>query len=296
MEKIKVDVNVELNQDTLDELRSVVFSSKAVEYLKIKYNLKNDEIEKNIGVLYDFVKDREYCVACPGLEKCTKANSGLCTDIIVKNGKIESKISPCPEYLKKMSLTGKFVIKDFPEEWLDDNPANINQNNTRRAIMSKFITAIKNKTSDWIYIKNVEGSGASYLAAMLSIYAAKKDCYPICFINAKKTFEELASDYYKDKESFFYTFRKILNCKILVIDGFGEENKNNLVRDEIVLPLLCYRKDHNLMTYINSGFSINDLAISYMTSKAGERNAKTIKSILLDKCKSEFTLSEFSIY
>ena len=296
MEKIKVDLNIVPTQDSLDDMRSVVFSSKEVNDLLKDAKVNSQEIQQKLGVLFDFATDCEYCKHCPGLNNCMKNNPNLQTKIKIKNGLIESSLTPCKKYLEKISLDQKFLSRDFPLEWLDDSPKDIDQSEARKKAFALFLKSLKKVNGNWIYLYGKERTGASYLSAMMAIIAANKNYYPICYVNSKNEIDALANLFYKDKSKFDDRIYSLFNCKLLVFDEFGTETKNNLVRDQIVLPILEYRKEKGLITIFNSETSIDKVAISYMTSRAGEENARKIKSILKEKCQKEINLGEMSVY
>lgn len=296
MEKIKVDLNVSLTQETIQEMKDRILSSEVGYKFINENNIDNTIIEQNLGVLFDFVDDAEYCKHCPGFEKCGKNNPCLQTKLTYKKGNIESSLTPCKQYLNYLALKQRFITMDFPEEWLHKTMKDVDQNNARGKAFMAYSEYLKKKSNSWIYMKGVDGSGASFISAIMAISSARRKTSPIAFINTKDEFEELGNLYYKEKSQFDERMYDLMTCKILVLDEFGKENKNNLIRDKIVLPILDYRDNNNLFTIINSNLPINKLATAYATSKAGEENAKKIGEILKKKCKKEIILSDISLY
>ena len=72
------------------------------------------------------------------------------------------------------------------------------------------------------------------------------------------------------KESMDY----IKNVDLLLIDDLGAENLTAYNRDEILCPILQYRMDNHLTTFITSNFNINELNNHLSKSKDGIEEIK----------------------
>ena len=296
MERIKIDLNIQEDRIDEEDMLNVIYGNKETVDFINKNGLKIENVQQHLGSFYDFACDKEYCKHCPGLGKCEKNNAYLITELSNKKGQISSSLSPCKIYLKRMELEKKFLIADFPNEWFDKNLRDVDPIEERKPALLKYVKFSKRGDTNWIYLQSKENSGSSFFATMMCIDAANKNIAPICFVNCHDEIEDLASLYYKDRESFDAGMYRLYTCKVLVFDDFGKENKNNLTRDQIVLPLLKYRHDKGLFTIFTSGVSISKLATSYATSKAGEENASLIGKILKEKCGREVILSDLPIY
>ena len=88
------------------------------------------------------------------------------------------------------------------------------------------------------------------------------------------------------------------NIPILVLDDFGNEFKNEYVRDTIVLPILLARSKKKLFTIITTDFSFSEIAILYdlSKSKAGQIKSEQLERTLKGACPNVFDLGDLSIY
>lgn len=72
---------------------------------------------------------------------------------------------------------------------------------------------------------------------------------------------------------FSDTFKEVIEyikkVDLLLIDDLGAENLTAYNRDEILCPILQYRMDNNLTTFITSNLNIDDLSMHLSSSKNG---------------------------
>lgn len=295
MEKIKVDLVVNEDLDNEEKMLRYVLEDEEVQAFVLKKFIDEKTIRKCIGKLYDFVTDKEYCKKCPGIEFCEKNNPCLISCLLYKNGHIETELSPCKKYLAKVALRKRFIYNDFPEEWFAYSLKEIDKTKGRVSVLNAYLDILKGNSDSWLYLKGAQDSGLSFLAASICIDFANRKKASVAFINTKDKIEDLAKNYYKDKDYFDEEMYKLGNAKVLVFDDFMEENKNNLVRDQIILPLIKYRYNKNLLTIFTSKNPINKIKVNYATSKSGEENALILYKLIKEKSK-EITLSEIGVY
>ena len=292
MEKIKVDIDITSSDDILEEMyREYLTCPKAIKYLT-KLGLTDKQIRDNITKIYDFVSDLKYCSKCPGVDKCQKENPLFCTKIVYKGGYVDREVAPCKQLLKKIEFQNQFLIRDFEEELLDVDFSDVEDCEPKNLIIQKYADFINNKINGWIYITGKQNTGKSFVATAIAVDIANKKLGPIIFADASKRIADLTDLYYKDKERFKRELDRFCNVPVLVLDDFGNEVKNDTIRDAIVFPILSARASKKLFTVITSDFKINELITLYSTSKAGEIRAKQIGSIIKNIAGKEINLGD----
>ena len=299
MEKLKISnlPNYDADEKLLEDMKKAYMACpQAIKYCN-ELGIPADKVEENIVKIYDLVRDINYCSKCPGVKKCAKSNPLLCTRIIYSQGEVDRQMVPCKELLKDVTFKKQFVVRDFEEDWLDSNLRSIDRNNGRNKAIVKYHDFIKNKQASWIYLTGSKNSGRSYFAAALIVDAARKNRGPVCFLNSTLRLREINDlGYGKKKEEFDKKLELYSNIPVLVLDDFGNEFKNDFVRDAILFPILSTRASKRLLTIFTSDFTISDIEALYSNTKAGAIRAKQIAKLIQSMCDEEISLGDISIY
>lgn len=296
MEKLKLNFEITTDSSIEDKmLESYLSCPAAMKYCR-EQGISDEAVKENIAKIFDFVSDINYCKNCPGIEKCQKNNPLTQTKIINRNGIVDVQITPCNKLLKKVSFSRQFQEADFDEDWLNSTMKDIDESKERVLAIKKYHDFIKTGKSSWIYLNGEQSTGRSFLAAALVVDAAKREKGPICYLNCSKRINELKEMSSKKNEEFQETLNRYSTVPILVLDDFGNEYKNDFIRDAIVFQILSTRANKRLFTIITSDFSFEEIETLYTTSKAGEIRAKQIGRILKAAAEKEINLGELSIY
>ena len=297
MEKLRVNIMIENDEELLQEMKSMYLKCpQAVKYVK-DLGIPDEAVDDNIVKIFDLVSDINYCSNCPGVKKCKKKNPLLCTKLVYVNGEVDRQLVPCKELLKQVIFQKQFVIRDFEEDWMDSNLRSIDRNSGRDEALAKYREFVKDKKNNWIYLTGGKNSGRSYFASALVVDAARRERGPICFLNSTLRLRELVDmGYGKKKEEFDKRLELYSNIPILVLDDFGNEYKNDFVRDAILFPILSTRASKRLLTIFTSDFSLEDIEALYSNTKPGAIRAKQICRLIKSMCDNEINLGEISIY
>lgn len=294
----KLDIK---SDDTLiEQMKEALYACPgALKYLR-DLGMSDEVMEENITKIYDFVRDVIYCRKCPGIKKCKKDNAYLNTKITYNYGVVDTQLIPCKEILKRVSFERQFLVRDFPDEWLDLVMGDIDKSKPKSEAGNIYMSYLRNEDTSWIYLTGGIGSGKSYFAAALSIDLAKrgiKGKSPICFINSSKRILELSElSKTKNSEEFKKKLEQYSTVPVLVIDDFGHEYKNDFTRDAILNEIITTRCNKKLFTIFTSNFSLDDIEVLYSTSNAGAIMAKQIVKTIRMMCKKEINLGDLKLY
>lgn len=297
MEKLRVNIQIEDDNELRQEMKKMYLQCpQAIKYLK-DLGIPDEKIDDNIVKIFDFVCDINYCNKCPGVKKCAKQNPLLCTRIVYTNGEVDRQLVPCKELLKQVVFQNQFTVRDFDENWLDSNLRSIDRNAGRDEALNRYREFVKDKKNNWIYLTGGKNSGRSFFAAALVVDAARRERGPVCFLNSTLRFRELVDmGYGKNKEDFDKKLELYSNTPILVLDDFGNEYKNDFVRDAVLFPILSTRASKKLLTIFTSDFTLEDIEALYSNTKPGAIRAKQICRLIKSMCDKEINLGEISIY
>ena len=118
-----------------------------------------------------------------------------------------------------------------------------------------------------LYLHGNFGCGKTYLIAASFNELAKKG-YKTSIIFWPEFVRDMFSNSFK--ESLDY----VKNVDLLLIDDLGAENLTSYNRDEILCPILQYRMDNKLTTFITSNLDMKELHNHLSTSKSGVEEIK----------------------
>ena len=293
MERVKINQNILIEPSEIKAMQEEVLANiKAVVYLK-KLGIDEQGIKENIDKIYDFACDMKNCKDCKGLKYCKKEPKYLVTSITVNNGFVDRNIVPCKKYLEYISFRNKILVRDFPEEWLENkiNEVSNLRSKSSQAVLKKYMDASNQKSNGWIFIKGDIASGKSFFAAALVSDAARTGTFDkVGFVNVPARFKELSDLAFQKNPMFNTEIEKYQNVDFLVLDDFGNEFKSDFVRDNILFPVISYRIKNNKFTVITSNYSIEDCATMYQTNYASKPKIEQLRSMLKNVCGDEIIL------
>jgi len=283
MEKLKVTMNIKEDSQVIQDMKDAYNNSPtAVKYLA-ELNVPQEVIEKNYPKIYNYVNDLNYCAKCPGLKNCKKERPLLVTNLTYKSGYLDRELSPCRELLKRIEFEKHFITRDFSDYLLDYDMTSIDlrdDRKNRRQLCADYADFLSKGDNTWLYVYGVPNSGRTYCVSLITVDIAKKKRGPICFLNFPERVVQLFSLLSKDRNEFEKYMNILLNVPVLVLDDFGNEYKNDKIRDEIIFPIFSTRAKKRLFTIIISEFEIYELVDLFTFSKSGIVRAKQITNLI----------------
>ena len=281
----------------IDELFNLLRADTEVYELIKPLGLTNKQVRENIGKLNDFREDYNVCKNCPGYDKCPKVQPHISMFVEKDGNYITTSYQPCDKELEKEKIDAQYIFSDFPSEWKKSTLKKLDLSENRRPVIKEFINLAKGKSNRWIYLTGNHKVGKSYLLVTFANEFIAMGLGQVGIINAVTKFKELADVAFKEKEYFKAQMNALINIPLLVIDDFGEEYKNEFIRDQIVIPVLSERNHNNRPTFFSSDFTINEIQRLYSVGKnGGEIRGKQLGKILLEMCEKEFDLTGAAIY
>ena len=281
----------------IEELLDSLKADKDV-YESLKpLRLTNKEVRDNIGKLADYQEDFNVCKKCPGFDKCPKKDKHISMYVYKDGSYITTRSEPCKELIKEMEIDSKYVAKDFPQEWKNSTLKNLDLSENRRPLIKEFVNIAKSKSNRWLFVKGNHKVGKSYVLVTFANEFVALGLGKVAIINAAKQFKNIADMAYSDKEAFKETIDLLSNVPLLVIDEFGQEYKNELIRDQIVIPILNARSHADKPTFFSSEFTIKEIQQLYSIGRnGGAIRGKQLGTLLTDMCEKEYDLTGASIY
>ena len=78
----------------------------------------------------------------------------------------------------------------------------------------------------------------------------------------------------------------VKTCDILVLDNLGEEKQTEWVRDDVISSIIDYRSKNNLITFITSCYTLEELEKMYNVAKINIETGKLKARKFIDKIKA----------
>lgn len=292
MEKVQNKI-INLNKsESLEEyqkeLYNQIFNSKYYPLL-VKQGWTNEEIFENVTKFSDYIEDLEISSKIKTYEDCLKYNKFQRVVLVLRNDVIDMEYVPLKPCIERAQYLTHFIRKDFSEE-LNNAKWDKLKSGVKKAIISLL------KEGKWIYLTGAMRSGRTYSATALINAKYVKQDGKIAFANTPKLISEINNEYFKDRASYNEDIEIYSNVPVLVLDDFGSEYKNEIVRDMILFPILKERAAKNLLTIFTSDYSINEVASLYSFSNASNIISKQLKEMLSAKCGKAIVVNEISVY
>lgn len=226
-----------------------------------KFNLPKEEMMKHTSNLEESTIEYNNCLNCSGLMECLNKIRGYTYLPKVVNNTLVFRYKACHYTNNKNKENNhlKYVkYYNTPVGASNASWSNIDGKYLKRKDTIRWLNDFKNNypnVSKGLYLYGNFGCGKSYLiTAMLNELAKKQVRSTIVFFS--EFLQELKSSFDSDFSD------KLLNVKktpILLIDDIGAEAISAWSRDEILCPILQYRMDEKLPTFLTSNLSIDDL-------------------------------------
>jgi len=260
-------------------------------------NLTVGEVRENIARLTDYKDDYNYCKKCPGIDECGKKTPHISMHVHKDGNYLQCEYEPCKKIMEKVQHDAHYLVCDFPDEWKNSSLKTLDISELRKPVIKQFAKILNGDSARWIYLKGNHKVGKSFLLVTFANEYVALNYGQVAVINASNRIKDLADLSYDNKEEFTKQMVALSNVPLLVIDDFGEEYKNEYIRDNIILPLLSEREHHSRLTFFSSEFSLDEIQQLYSVGKnSGEIRGKQLANILREMCEEEYDVTGTSVY
>lgn len=286
-------MTLKFSNDDLEDYRKELFTAiqDDPDYkVIIEQGFTNEDVFNNVTKFDEFLNDLKMARKIKTYEDCKLFDKYERVVLYRKGEIIEKQYVPLKPYQDYLDVLKKFVIRDIP----------LGDENADYKALSKGLKksiSMKIKEGKWVYLYGAVRSGRSYAASSLINRKYSTECDSIAFLNCPIRFKELSELYFKDSPYFKELMNEYCKVDFLVLDDFGSEYKNELVRDSILIPLLKSRILNKKITCFTSDFKIEEVRELYTFKK--DNNSIMIKQLmdmLQMNCGKEIVTSTLSIY
>ena len=266
MEKIKLSIT---RQDFSKQREEVLYKVKESgifdKFIK-EYEITDAEIMKNASKFLRVLEENETCQNCQGINNCQKRNKKVHLELQFDSyGELILSLTPCKEQQKILNYDGLFIYRDFPNNNLVydlKDTYNSDFQQVRRPLLNHLKEILTNGEKG-VYLNGNRQSGKTFILSVFAKTFADKTNKKVAFIDSTRRIQELNDLYFKNKDEFEFIFSELVNAELVVFDDFGNEYKNEIVRDMIIFPLLNERYKNHKVTCFISNYSVSDIKIMY---------------------------------
>ena len=252
-------------KDNLKENFNSKLSDPTFRQIIEKLKVDREVLYKNTSGIEDCKNELLNCANCKGLEFCKNMVTGYRKTPKTDEGSIVFTYEACKyenKYLRDNSYKNKLNLFDVPKALKDAKMKNIYTDDKSRIPVIKYLDSFYNdygeKEVKGLYLHGNFGTGKTYLISALFNELAKKgiESCVICFPEFLRT---LKASFGSTEGTYSDRYNIVKKSKLLLIDDIGAENVTIWGRDEILGPILQYRMDEKLPTFLTSNLTINEL-------------------------------------
>lgn len=238
-------------QNMIDE----ILANKEIQSLLKTNNLSMTDVEKNFISLYSYIIRKNICLNCDG-KSCAQDVTGY-LPYIEYDKRFIIDFKPCDFanalYNNKVIEDNLITLCCRLDNCNSDDLYSVTARTNVYKIMQESYNNYMNKTAcKGIFLNGPYGCGKSYILGCLAKkYAA--DGMEVIFAYFPDLVRKIKSSV--ATSSVEYIIDDLKTIDVLFLDDFGGETISPFIRDEVLNPILQYRMENKLMTYMTSNLS-----------------------------------------
>ena len=266
MEIRKINVNTDKIKESKRIVREELLDSPLIIRKMKELNVTDEEFDTYLGYFQTYLEDKVMCSKCKNPKKCNKQFEGIAMDLYRSEFGIERSFSLCEPRELERTIAKNYLLRDFPDSYLGIVLDDIENKRGRFPYEKELMKTDIDGENTGLFITGPSSSGKSYpLVALCNEFVrGGKTC---SFVEVRNFFEELkiTLDY---RDQYTALMSKIKEADVLVLDNLGDEKISEWSRDDILSGILDYRIKNDLLTYITSSYTLDELLSLYNVSKS----------------------------
>lgn len=284
---IQLEVNVK--KDKIRESKKIVKEELVDNPTIIKkmrdLNCSEKEFDDYLGYFLAYLEDKTCCDKCKNPKRCPKQFDGIAMDLYRSEYGIERKFSLCPSRELERTIALNYLIRDFPNSYLGITLDDIENRKGRFTYEKELIvnTDVEGENTG-LFICGPSSCGKSYpLVALCNEFVREnKKC---SYVETRNFLESLKNTL-SNKEEYMSLMAKVKEVDVLVLDNLGDEKISEWTRDDVISGILDYRIKNDLLTYITSSYTLEELASLYDVSKTNGDVGRIKANKFIERIKS----------
>ena len=286
--KFEIPENIDLEKIKNDQL-NLVLSYPKTKTLIEQEQIPLEIVKKNIHYFIKVIKDDLSFKNDDSL--LNKELNGLISGIkyYSRLNKIEQTYSYIPKKAELEKIKEKYIIREIEEVIFNYSFKDVLKHfaKERKPIVALLASIAKEgKAEKGIYLDGDEKTGKSFILGVFSKFLAKNESTKnLVYIDANIEFEYAKDLFEKSKFLFDEYIETLKTTQYLFIDDFGKEFKHIFNLDNVLIPVLEYRKENNLLTFFSASIRPNEIPTLYRFGLDMTKAAKKVSELITETTK-----------
>ena len=288
MQQLRFNQNTKANKEIIKKKETIsneLLAKKDIKEIIKKLDIGMEEFDYYLGYFLSYYEDRECCRNCKNLEACGKEIKGTVLKLVRKeDNSIEREYTLCPQREEQRKICNNYLIRDFNDDLLKIDIDNMENKKGRFEYEKKILEIDSTDSKNGMFIYGPSSSGKSYPLIALCNEFVKDD--KTCAFADVKTFVESLKNTFGDNKETIRLMDIVKKVDILVLDNLGEEKQTEWVRDDVISSIIDYRSKNNLLTFITSCYTLEELEKMYNVAKTNIEMGKIKAKKFIEKMRA----------
>lgn len=274
----KEELSEKLMISFLDEMKDESFK-EFVSKIPLSYEI----LSKYTTLLKKSQLEYSECQKCKSITQCQKQINGYAYLPKIDENKLSFSYQRC-KFQKKVDddfryLNNIYTI-DTPNFLKNARMKNIYKEDKNRFETIKWLnnfikSYLKDKNQKGLYLYGNFGCGKTYLISAALVELARNDIKS-AIVFWPEFLSDIKSSFQNDSKVKLSYIKKV---PILFLDDIGADYTTQWSRDEILFPILQYRMENKLPTFMTSNLNLKELETHFSISKEGVESLKARRII-----------------
>ncbi len=246
---------------------------------------------------HDFLRvqeSRQICQNCSGLDHCAQLPKGQRL-ALAYDGVLMEEIEYCPYARKveeKNGLKDRYLYCDIPLQFMDLDMNGVYYTEKQEKLYAMLAAILLKKSRKGLYIYGDLGVGKTYLCIALANSLVKQG-EKVAFVKVADFFYAIRNTIYNNPDLAQRHISAIKKADYLFLDDIGSESVSEFIRDDVLLGILEYRLENDLVTIFTSNLSKEELLKHYQYDRKEKSNLMKARRLLerIDILADDFVLT-----
>ena len=259
-----------------------------------RYGFSDGYLSDHYNSFLRVLESRKICRNCRGLEYCAQPSKGQRLAFTYDDILME-EVEYCPYARKieeKTDLKSRYLYCDIPTQLLDLDMNNVRYTQKQEKLYALLAAILLKKSRKGLYIYGDLGVGKTYLCIALA-NSLVRNGEKVAFVKVADFFYDIRNNVYNNPDLAQKSISALKRADYLFLDDIGSESVSEFIRDDVLLGILEYRLENDLLTVFTSNLSKEELLKHYQYDRKEKSNLMKARRLLerIDILADDFVLT-----